>query len=247
MTIATGSEARHSAGVLAVLTDPILRDELDRVAAAVGVRVVHAGESAVGRKTWSAAAAVVLDAAGADRCGRAALPRRAHVTVLCAAEPAPPTWAAAIAVGAQHVLSLPEQEHELIRELAESAESIRDDGSRGGAIAVIGGCGGAGASLFAAAAAGPRIMHCCLILIPGAAASICCSAGSPPPDCAGPTWHCRRWLNWPAVRDALPCLQGVSVLSGTRRGYELDAGPVDAVIDGGRRGESRWCAICPGA
>lgn len=29
---------------------------------------------------------------------------------------------------------------------------------------------------------------------------------------------------------------GISVLSGTRRGYELDAGPVDAVIDAGRRG-----------
>lgn len=78
VTIATGSEARHSAGVLAVLTDPILRDELDRVAAAVGVRVVHAGESAVGRKTWSAAAAVVARCRG---CG----PLRAR----CAAAPCP--------------------------------------------------------------------------------------------------------------------------------------------------------------
>lgn len=50
-----------SSGVLAVLTDPQLRDEFDRVAAAVGVRVVHAGAgSAVSRKTWSAAVAVVL-------------------------------------------------------------------------------------------------------------------------------------------------------------------------------------------
>lgn len=36
---------------------------------------------------------------------------------------------------------------------------------------------------------------------------------------------------------------GISVLSGTRRGYELDAGPVGAVIDAGRRGESPWSAI----
>ena len=94
--------------MLAVLTDPELRDEFDRVAAAVGVRVVHArAGSAVNRKTWSAAAAVVLDEAAAYRCGRAGLPRRAHVSVLTAAEAATATWAAGIAVGAQHVLGCP--------------------------------------------------------------------------------------------------------------------------------------------
>ena len=85
--------------MLAMLTDAELRDELDRVAAAIGVRVVHAGGSAVSRKTWSAATAVVLDAAAADRCGRAVLPRRAHVSVLTAAEPTTATWMAAITVG----------------------------------------------------------------------------------------------------------------------------------------------------
>jgi len=35
---------------------------------------------------------------------------------------------------------------------------------------------------------------------------------------------------------ALPRHRGISLLSGTRRGYELEAGPVDAVIDAGRRG-----------
>jgi secretion/DNA translocation related CpaE-like protein len=38
------------------------------------------------------------------------------------------------------------------------------------------------------------------------------------------------------VREALPRHRGISLLSGTRRGYELDAGPVDAVVDAGRRG-----------
>jgi Mrp family chromosome partitioning ATPase len=107
----------------------------------------------VSRKTWSAAAAVVLDPAAADRCGQVGLPRRAHVSVLTATEAATATWAAAIAVGAQHVLRLPEQEGELIRELAEAAGSARDDGLRGEVVAVIGGCGGAGASSFAVALA----------------------------------------------------------------------------------------------
>jgi hypothetical protein len=77
---------------LAMLADPELRDELDRVAAAVGVRVVHTGAaSPVSRKTWAAAAAVVLDEIAANRCARAALPRRAHVSVLTVAEPATAT------------------------------------------------------------------------------------------------------------------------------------------------------------
>lgn len=78
---------------MAMLTDPGLRDELDRVAAAVGVRVVHlGGRHPVSRKTWSAAAAVVLDHAAADRCGRLALPRRTHVSVLTGTEAATATW-----------------------------------------------------------------------------------------------------------------------------------------------------------
>jgi secretion/DNA translocation related CpaE-like protein len=220
-----------------VLTDPNLRYELDRVAAAVGVRVVHAGGSAVGRKTWSAAAAVVLDAAGADRCARAALPRRPHVSVLTTAEPATATWASAVGVGAQSVLSLPEQEHELVRELAESAESVRDDGLHGAAIAVIGGCGGAGASLFAAAVAHAATDALLVDLDPWGGGLDLLLGGEATPGLRWPDLSLQGGrLTWAAVRDALPRLHGVSLLSGTRRGHELDAGPVDAVVDAGRRG-----------
>ena len=60
---------------------------------------------------------------------------------------------------------------------------------------------------------------------------------SPRPDCGGLTWRLQGGrLNWPAVREALPRHRGVSVLSGTRRGYEMDAGPVAAIVDAGRRG-----------
>jgi secretion/DNA translocation related CpaE-like protein len=237
VTITTGTDARGSAGVLAMLTDANLRDELDRVAAAVGVRVVHAGGSAVGRKTWTAAAAVVLDEAAADRCGRARLPRRDHVSVLTAADPATATWAAAIAAGAQHVLSLPAQEHELIREIAEAAESIRDDGLRGEVVAVIGGCGGAGASLFAAALTRAATDALLVDLDPWGGGVDLLLGGETTPGLRWPDLALQGGrLNWSAVHDALPRLHGVSLLSGTRRSYELDAGPVDAVIDAGRRG-----------
>ena len=176
-----------------MLTDPELRDELDRVAAAVGVRVVHAGgRNPVGRKTWSAAAAVVLDQAAAERCGQTALPRRAHVSVLTSAEADVATWAAAVAVGAEHVLRMPQQEHELVRELAEAAESARDDRQprrcrrrhrrlrrcRGLAVR-----GRLGADRRRGAAA--------WISIRGVAASICWWAARPHPGCGGLTWCCR--------------------------------------------------------
>ncbi len=237
MTSATGTAAAGSSGVLAVLTDPELRDEFDRVAAAVGVRVVHAGSSRVSRKTWLAAAAVVLDEAAADRCGRAALPRRPHVSVLTVAEPVTATWAGAVTVGAQHVLRLPDREHELIRELAEAGESARDDGPRGGVVAVIGGCGGAGASLFAFAVAQTAADALLVDLDPWGGGIDLLLGGEATPGLRWPDLALRGGrLNWSAVRDALPRHRGISLLSGTRRGYELDGAPVDAVVDAGRRG-----------
>jgi secretion/DNA translocation related CpaE-like protein len=225
-------------GILAALTQIALRDELDRVAAAVGVRVVHAGgSSSVSRKTWSAAAAVVLDEAAAQRCARAGLPRRPHVVVVTGSEPASATWGAAIAVGASHVLRLPNQEQELVRELADAGESARGDGAPGAVVAVIGGRGGAGASLFATALAHIATDPLLIDLDPwGGGIDLLVGAETAPgvrwPDL---TLQGGR-LNWSAVREALPRLRGICMLSGTRRAYELDALAVDAVIDAGRRG-----------
>jgi secretion/DNA translocation related CpaE-like protein len=238
VTSTTGTAAAGSSGVLAVLTDPGLREEFDRVAAAVGVRVVHAGGgSRLSRKTWSAAAAVVLDEGAADRCARAALPRRAHVGVLTATEPVTATWAAAVAVGAQHVLRLPEQERELIRELAEAGESACDDGTRGQVVAVIGGCGGAGASLLAVAVAHSATEALLVDLDPWGGGIDLLVGGETTPGLRWPDVDLQGGrLNWSAVRDALPRQRRISLLSGTRRDYELDGAPVDAVLDAGRRG-----------
>lgn len=238
MTGTTPHEAPGTAGVLAVLADPDLRDETDRVVAAVGLRVVHAGgASAVSRKTWTAAAAVVLDEAAADRCGQAGLPRRGHVTVLTAAEPATATWAAAVAVGAGRVLRLPGQERELVGELARAAEAARDDGLRGHVVAVIGGCGGAGASSLAVALARVAASALLVDLDPWGGGIDLLLGGESTPGVRWPDLALQGGrLQWSAVRDALPRHRGVSVLSGTRRGHELDAGPVQAILDAGRRG-----------
>ena len=228
--------------MLAVLADPLLRDEVDRVAAAVGARVVHAAigslpQAPVSRKTWSAAAAVVLDETAASRCCAAALPRRPHVILVGAAAPAPATWAAAIAIGAQQVLLLPPQERELVHELAEAAEAARDGQRRGEVIAVIGGRGGGGASMFAAALAQTANDALLVDLDPWGGGIDLLLGGENAPGLRWPDLALQSGrLNWPAVQDALPRRRGVSVLSGTRCAVELESRPVDAVVDAGRRG-----------
>lgn len=88
-----------AAGLLALVTQTALRDELDRVAAAACVRVIHLGAEVPNRRAWSAAAAVVLDEEAAARCGPARLPRRPHVVVLTGGQPTALTWQAGVAVG----------------------------------------------------------------------------------------------------------------------------------------------------
>jgi hypothetical protein len=90
-------------GILALVGDPALRDDVDRVAAAVGLPVVHASEPS-GRNAWSGAAAVLLDADAARRCADRALPRRGRVVLVVSSEPAAADFQAAIAAGAQQVV-----------------------------------------------------------------------------------------------------------------------------------------------
>jgi secretion/DNA translocation related CpaE-like protein len=221
-----------------MLTRPILRDEVDRVAAAVAVRVVHLpGAEPVSRKTWSAAAAVLLDEEAAACCGSRRLPRRAHVVVLTTGEPTGTTWQAAITVGAQQVLTLPADENSLIHHLAEAGEAVRDGARRGDVLAVVGGRGGAGASLLATALAQLAGDALLVDLDPwGGGIDLLVGSENIPglrwPDLAPQGGR----LTWPAVRDALPAHRNIRVLSGSRCGYELDARAVGAVVDAGRRG-----------
>ena len=226
-----------TAGVLALLSEPALRDEVDRVAAAVGVQVIHLGPTtAVARKTWSAAAAVLVDADGARRC-LAALPRRSAVFLLAGEEPDTGAFEAAIGVGAQQVLAMPRQAGELVRGLAAAAAAERTEHRRGEVAAIIAGRGGAGTSLFAAALAQAAADALLIDLDPwGGGIDLLlggeAAAGLRWPDLAVQGGR----LSWPAVRDALPRLRGVSVLSGTRNQHEIAASTVDAVVEAGRQG-----------
>ena len=54
--------------------------------------------------------------------------------------------------------------------------------------------------------------------------------------CAGRTWRCEVAAELVGGARRVPRHRGISLLSGSRRGHELDAGAVQAVIDAGRRG-----------
>ena len=223
-------------GILALVGDPALRDDVDRVAAAVGLPVVHSSDPS-GRNAWTGAVAVLLDVAAARRCTHRALPRRPRVVLVVRSEPEAADFQAAIAVGAQQVIMLPAHDGELMAELSNAADACRDEDRRGAVVGVIAGRGGAGASVFATALA-QSAADALLVDTDPWGGGIDLILG-----CEGDTGL--RWpdltvqggrLSYTALRDALPQRHGVSVLSGSRTGNDIDAAPLDAVIDAGSRG-----------
>ena len=225
-----------SNGILALVGDPALRDDVDRVAAAVGLPVIHASDPS-GRNVWTGAVAVLVDVAAARRCAHRALPRRGRVVLVGRSQPQAADFQAAIAVGAQHVITLPAHDSELMAELSDATEASRDAGRRGAVVGVIAGRGGAGASVFAAALA-QTAADALLVDADPWGGGIELVLG-----CEGDTGL--RWpdltlqggrLSYTALRDALPQRNGVSVLSGSRTGSDIDTTPLGAVIDAGSRG-----------
>ncbi|WP_179470444.1 septum site-determining protein Ssd [Mycolicibacterium vinylchloridicum] len=221
---------------MVLVADPELREQADRVAAAAGLRPLAACTPPT-RKAWSAAVAILLDEETARRCEPDGLPRRSGVMLVSSTEPEGPTWAVAMAVGVQHVCALPAQEGELVRHLADAADTAREGPRAGRVIAVTGGRGGAGASTFATALAQLASAALLVDLDPwGGGIDLLLGSESEP----GLRWPDLSLgggrLPWAAVRDALPNHRGVSVLSCARLGHEIDPGAAEAVVDAGRRG-----------
>ena len=140
-----------TAGPLVVTGDGRLLDGLLRLAAATGAspQVVGRDEVPEVRRTWATTPLVLL---GDDCAGPLAglrLPRREGVLLVTAAPDEPAVWRRAVAAGADQVVSLP-ADHELVADLLGACA----DGPAGApVVCVVGGCGGAGASVFASALA----------------------------------------------------------------------------------------------
>lgn len=138
---------------LIVAEDPDLLDALLRLAAAAEVEVRRAADAADARRAWAGAPMVLLDRTGAGRCLRAGLGRRAGVVIAVSGEPVAQDWRTAVALGADRVVQLPRAEATLAGMLADVRERAVTGGRPGRVLAVVGGCGGAGASVLATATA----------------------------------------------------------------------------------------------
>ncbi len=220
---------------LLITRDPGLLEELLRLADAAGVEVEVAQDAHAARPRFAAAPVVLVDAACANGFLRARLPRRPGVVLVCADPAAEPPWELAEALGAEHVAVLPAAEPWLVDRL------VRAVGTRYGparVVAVLGGRGGAGASVFAAglavtaARSGLRAM---LVDADPLGGGVDLVLG----------WEALDGLRWPALAadepaslvDSLPTSGELAVLSWDRG--DVFGVPVDAMaaaLDAGRAG-----------
>ncbi|MGB0962585.1 MAG: septum site-determining protein Ssd [Mycobacterium sp.] len=241
-------------GILAVIDGKALKTDIDRVVAAAGLPVARTSDPS-SRRVWTSAAAILLDARAARRCAERGMPRRARVFLVGNAEPGPADWEAAVAVGAQGVMTLPAGDSDLMAALSDAAEASPASGNRGvrgPVVAVLAGRGGAGASVFATALAQESAESLLIDGDPwGGGLDLVLGSETEPglrwPDLSSAGGR----LSYAALRDALPGRRGVSLLSGGRvlpgdpsggeirssdsRCSEIKPVPLSAVIDAGSR------------
>ena len=233
--VSVGAMSATPPTVLTMVDDPELALSAERIVAAVSARVARAQLPA--RQGWLAAAAVVVDEAGARRCVEADMPRRDGVALIAPDRSSETAWSAAIDVGAQCVCALPSQESELIRHLAENTESGAAGVHRGRVIAVAAGPGGGGASVFAAALARCAGEALLVDLDPCGGGIDLLLGGESAPGLRWPDLSLQSGrLSWAALKEVLPYQVGLRFLSGTRTFHDIDPGAVGAVVDAGRRG-----------
>ncbi|MFN2494307.1 MAG: septum site-determining protein Ssd [Pseudonocardiaceae bacterium] len=245
----------HRAGAVArqpvVLMAPSwLADEVIRLAAAAGCEPDRVTDPATVREKWSTAPMVLLDVEAAESAARAGLPRRDGVVVVSVV-PDPAVWRCAVAVGAEHVALLPDAEAWLVGALADAVESPADPGR---VLAVLGGRGGAGASVFATAVAVAAVgsgRRALLVDCDALGGGLDLALGAE--RVAGLRWSGLALgggrVAAAALHSALPAPRlgdraGLTVLSCDRNSPGPDGAAVRTVCDAGRRaGETVVCDV----
>lgn len=135
--------------LLVTADDELLADVL-RLAAAAGATLEVAHDCGAALRDWAAAGVVLV---GTDQVPALAVhrpPRHEQVHVVGRGAVGDPFYRDALAIGARHVVELPQAEHWLVELLTDALDGT---GGCTRLIGVVGGSGGAGASTFAAALA----------------------------------------------------------------------------------------------
>ena len=223
---------------LVVTADPALLDDLIRLAAAGSCEAQVAMDAAAARPSWSSAPFVLLGTDVAEQCVRAGLPKRSAL-VLVGRDDEDPPWRLAEALRVEQVAVLPTAEAWLVDRFADHATG---GDRRGRVVAILGGSGGAGASVLAtglAVTARRRGLDTLLVDADPLGGGVDLVLGWE--RIAGLRWpelvDARGRVSPPALVSALPGEGSLAVLSFDRS--ELDAVPVDAMaaaLDAGRRG-----------
>jgi secretion/DNA translocation related CpaE-like protein len=215
-----------------------LRASVLRLAALAGAEVEVVTGSGGVRAVWRAAAVVVVGSDLAAVVAAAGLPRRGHVVVVTGAEPGDALWRSTVELGAARLVVMPGDERSLVELMSDAVEGTPSGGST---IAVIGGCGGAGASTLATALALTSARASPTVLIDGdrfgGGLDVLLGAeqrtGARWPDLAGT----RGRLGAVALAEALPKVEGLAVLSWDRAGSAgLDVDAAVAVMNAAVRG-----------
>ena len=223
---------------LLLTEDPALLDSLLRLVAAAGAEAVVLQSTAAARAQWSSAPLVLVGDDLAPAVAAARLPRRPGVVLVGRDLDDAGVWRRAVDIGADHVVLLPDGEAWLIDRFAEASEG----GARGSLVAVVGGRGGAGATVTATALAVTALRrgHRTLLvdgdplgggidLVLGGEAS----DGLRWPELVG----ARGRLTADSLYEALPQVEELTVLSwGRADGADVPGEAMATLLDAGLRG-----------
>lgn len=220
---------------LLVTRDPAVREQLSRLAAAVGVGVASAPDAGSAGRAWLDAALVLV---AADAVTLGVPVRRAGVLLVDASGDDDRVWRWAVEVGAEAVVRLPSDEGWLLERLAAAADG---ESVCGKAVGVVGGRGGAGASTLAAALAVQAVRRGRPVALvdadpAGGGLDLLLDADGEP----GLRWRdlldARGVLRGSVLRQGLPDCGGLRLLTWDRGpACDLPAGAVEAVLDACRR------------
>lgn len=225
-----------------IITDnEYVLDDLLRVAAAAGVEVSHSRDPA-SRGLWRSASVVLIDATLVGAAVRAGLARRPGVVAVASTEPGSGLWEMCVRLGVERTVLLENSEELLVGVLSDAVAGGPGDGR---CVAVLGACGGAGASVFAGALALAAARRAGQVLLVdcdpwGAGLDVILGIEDSPglrwPDLAAPSGR----LQIDELQRALP---GVDVGAGRiavlchdlQPGFEIPGPVVEVVLDAGRR------------
>jgi secretion/DNA translocation related CpaE-like protein len=239
---------------LALTSDPLLADELGRLAAAAGVPLRTVPDWDADRAAdrvlaaWSTAPVVLVGADRAAELVALAPARRPGVLLVCWSPPPDGAFRDALLLGVERVLELPAAADWVAEALTDLGEAGRGDGAL---LGVLGGSGGAGATTLAcalaqvAATSGPTLLVDLDPLGPGCERVLALDAQP------GVRWdslgRASGRLSARSLREAVPRGDGPGVLGFAAHPSPLDPPAVREALSAARRGHDTVVVDLPRA